>query len=109
MSYPAATPEAIDPEKLRYVLTTVHAQVVVALWLSAGMIFAFASLLCIAFGWRRPALCLGCGYSMTLFFVHNGHALVLGTAGCAVAVIGLLWPQKRPVRPSPPLQRTPPG
>jgi hypothetical protein len=109
MNYPGAGPEGIDPDKLRYVLTTVHAQVVVALWLSAGMILAFASLVCIAFRLRRAALCFGCGYSLTLFFVHNGHALILGTAGCATCVIGLLWPAKKPDRRDSPLPRSPPG
>jgi len=46
---------------------------------------------------------LGCGYSLTLFFVHNGHALILGTAGCATCVIGLLLPEKKPDRRDSPL------
>jgi hypothetical protein len=99
---PNSSSQVIDPEKLRYVLTTVHSQVVVALWLSAGMILAFVCLLCTALGWRRAALCFGCGYSCTLFFVHNGHALILGTAGCATGIIGLLWPRKKLAPPSPP-------
>ena len=84
----------IDPQKLAQVLTAVHAQIVTALWLSAGMLFAFAAIVCVAFNWRRPALIFGFGYSVTLFFVHNGHALILAPAGCAIALIGLLWPRK---------------
>jgi hypothetical protein len=89
----SAAPE-IDPEKLARVLTTVHAQLVTALWLSAGMLLAFAAIVCMAFRLRRSALACGFCYSATLFFVHNGHAQILAPAGCAVALIGLLWPQK---------------
>ncbi len=89
----SAAPE-IDPEKLARVLTTVHTQLVTALWLSAGMLVAFAAIVCVAFNWRRSALVFGFFYSATLFFVHNGHAQILAPTGCAVALIGLLWPRK---------------
>lgn len=95
-----AAPE-IDPEKLARVLTTVHAQIVTALWLSAGMLLAFAAIICVTFNWRRSALVCGFCYSVTLFFVHNGHAQILAPAGCAIALIGLLWPRKSSPHPVP--------
>jgi len=85
----------IDPQRLAYVLSAVHAQVMTALWLSAGMVLATLGLIAIAAGFRKIALLFGLAYSATLFFVHNGHALVLGPLGCAVALIGLLWPGLR--------------
>ncbi len=101
---PGSVPE-IDPQKLAQVLTAVHAQIVTALWLSAGMLLAFAAIVCVAFNWRRSALLFGFCYSITLFFVHNGHALILAPAGCAITLIGLLWPKK----PSPRSTLQPPG
>ena len=91
----------MDSEKIAHILTTVHAQVITALWLSAGMVLAIFAIVCVAFGARRPALVFGFGYSITLFFMHNGHALVLGPSGCAVSLIGLMWPQRKaPNRPN---------
>lgn len=87
-----ATPSDIDPQRLAYVLTTVHAQVVTALWLSAGMLLAIAAIICIALRCRKTSLAFGFGYSATLLFVHNGHALVLGPIGCAATLIALIWP-----------------
>ena len=43
---------------------------------------------------RRAALAAGFLYSLTLCFVHNGHAQLLGPLGCAVAVTGFLWPRR---------------
>jgi hypothetical protein len=101
------TPEdlagGLDPQRLQQVLNAVHAQVATALWLSAGMLCAVATIACLAFGWRRPALGCGLLYSATLCFVHNGHAQLLGPAGCGLAVMGFLWPERRrrvPPRPS---------
>jgi hypothetical protein len=88
--------EALAPPRLAALIATVHAQLVAALWLSAGMVLAFAAIACIALGWRRPALTLGFGYSLTLCFLANGHAQLLGPAGCAVALAGFLWPRRRP-------------
>lgn len=82
----------IDPQKLAEVLTTVQGQVATALWLSAGMLFAFAAIVCGALRWRRAALGFGFCYALTLCFVHNGHAALLGPTGCAIALAGLLWP-----------------
>ena len=73
----------------------VHAQMVAALWLSLGMVFAFATVSCLALGWRRPALACGFSYSLTLCFLSNGHAQILGPVGCAVAVMGFIWPQRK--------------
>ena len=87
-------PPDIDPQRLAYVLTTVHAQIVTALWLSAGMLLAFAAIACAALHWRRFALFFGFFYSLTLCFVHNGHAQIIGPLGCAIAFAGLVWPGK---------------
>lgn len=93
---PSADPaETLDPQRLAAVLTAVHAQVATALWLSAGMILAFAAIACLALAWRRPALALAFCYSVTLCFLSNGYAQYLGPAGCAVALTGFLWPQRR--------------
>ncbi len=96
MNPPADLPDELEPQKLAAVLAAVHAQVAAALWLSAGMILAFAAIGCIALAWRRPALACGFGYSLTLCFLTNGHAQLLGPTGCAVALAGFLWPQGRP-------------
>ena len=96
MSPPDDLADALDPQKLAAVLTAVHAQIVTALWLSAGMILAFAAIACMALAWRRSALACGFGYSLTLCFLSNGHAQFLGPAGCAVALTGFFWPRGRP-------------
>ena len=85
----------IDPQKLAEVMTTVHGQLATALWLFAGMLFAFAAIVCGALRLRRAALGFGFGYAFTLCFVHNGHAAILGPTGCAIAIAGLLWPRSR--------------
>ena len=85
----------LDPARLPAVLNAVHAQVSTALWLSAGMCCAFAAIACIALGWRRAALLCGLLYCGTLCLVRNGRAQVIGPAGCGVAIVGLLWPQRR--------------
>ncbi len=85
-----------DPQKLHAVLDAVHEQVATALWLSAGMLCAFAAIGCIAFAWRRAALCCGLLYSATLCFVHNGHAQILGPVGCGIALMGFFWPARKP-------------
>jgi 4-amino-4-deoxy-L-arabinose transferase-like glycosyltransferase len=90
-----AIPAGIDPQKLHDVLGAVHDQVVTALWLSGGMALAFCSIAAIALRRRRTALAFGLLYSMTLCFVRNGHARLLGPAGCAVAVTGLVLPLRR--------------
>jgi hypothetical protein len=87
--------EALDPQRLAAVLAAVHAQVATALWLSAGMLLAFAAIACVALAWRRAALACGFGYSLTLCFLSNGHAQLLGPAGCALALTGFLWPRKK--------------
>jgi hypothetical protein len=97
----ANLPDPLDPQKLAAVLAAVHAQVVAALWLSAGMILAFAAIGCMALAWRRSALACGFGYSLTLCFLANGHAQLLGPAGCAIALTGFLWPQRKPAPPRP--------
>ncbi len=94
MSQPDDSAIPIDPQRLQEVLRIVHEQVAAALWLSAGMVLAVGAIACIAFGWRRTALAFGFMYSVSLCFVHNGHAQVLGPAGCALASTGLLWPRK---------------
>ena len=95
MPAPAGPPEGLDPQELADVLNTVHQQVATALWLSAGMLCAFAAIGCIALAWRRPALCWGFLYCATLCFVHNGHAQILGPVGCGIALTGFFWPQKK--------------
>ena len=89
----------LDPQKLGEILRVVHEQVAAALWLSAGMIFAVGAIGCIALGWRRAALLFGLMYSLSLCFVRNGHAQVLGPAGCALAAMGFFWPLKRRTEP----------
>lgn len=88
-------PEWIDAQRLHEVLRAAHEQVATALWLSAGMVFAFGAILAVALGWRRTSLFAGFLYSSTLCFVHNGHALLLGPLGCAVSLTGFLWPRRR--------------
>jgi hypothetical protein len=88
----------LDPQRLREVLRIVHEQVAAALWLSAGMLLAVSAIACIAFGWRRTSLAFGFLYSLSLCFVHNGHAQILGPAGCALASAGFFWPQGRSPR-----------
>jgi len=85
-----------DARLLGALLSAVHAQLVAALWLSLGMIVGVAGIACLAFGWRRPALACGFAYSLTLCFLTNGHAQILGPAGCAVALLGFFRPQGRP-------------
>lgn len=85
----------LDPQRLAEVLRIVHGQVAAALLLSAGMILAICAITCMAFGWRRTALAFGFLYSASLCFVHNGHAQILGPAGCALASTGLFWPRRR--------------
>ena len=85
----------IDPQRLQDILVTVHTQVAAALWLSAGMILAVASIGCMAWHWRRAALVCGFGYCVTLCFVPNGHAQILGPLGCGAAGAGLAWPRLR--------------
>ena len=92
MPPPLDAPAGIDPERLRELLASVQAEVATALWLSAGMLCAFAMIACAALAWRRAALGAGLLYSVTLCFVHNGHAQLLGPVGCALAVAGLLAP-----------------
>jgi len=64
--------------------------VATALWLSAGMVLAVAQTVLLAFGQRRAALSCALLYCVTLCFVRNGHAQILGPVGCAAAVSGLL-------------------
>jgi 4-amino-4-deoxy-L-arabinose transferase-like glycosyltransferase len=93
MAPPQDVPAGIDPQRLRELLAAVQDQVATALWLSAGMLCAFVMIACAALAWRRAALVSGLLYSITLCFVHNGHAQLLGPIGCALAVAGLLAPR----------------
>ncbi len=95
MMHPDNLAEAVDPQRLSAVLSSVHAQVAAAMWLSAGMICAFGAVACIALRWRVAALALGFCYSLTLCFLSNGYAQLIGPAGCAFAIAGLLWPSER--------------
>ena len=92
---PAAPTLGLDPVTLQQVLQSVETQVAAALWLSAGMVIVFALIIALACGWRRVALGLGALYFLTLCFVPNGHARVLGPVGAAIAVLGLCWPDRR--------------
>lgn len=94
----ALNPVEIDPQRLQDILAAARAQVVTALWLSAGMICAIASVLCQAVGLRRTSLACGFLYSSTLCFVHNGHAQILGPVGCSAALLGLVWPARKSPR-----------
>jgi hypothetical protein len=69
-------------------LTQVHHQVVVALWLSGGMVLATLMVAAVAIGWRRAGLALGAAYAASLCFVPVGHAHVLGPVGLAFAAGG---------------------
>jgi hypothetical protein len=91
MPVPPDPAGGFDPQRLQEVLSAVHGQVATALWLSTGMLCAFAAIACIAFAWRRAALFWGLLYSISLCFVHNGHAQMLGPVGCGVAVMGFFW------------------
>jgi hypothetical protein len=95
MNPDANPPEWVDVQRLHEVLGAVHDQIATALWLSAGMVLALGAITGIALGCRRAALIAGFLYSTTLCFVHNGHAQLLGPLGCAVALTGFLWPQRR--------------
>lgn len=85
----------IDPQQFLKVLQEAHDQVTTALWLSAGMLCAFAAIGCMALAWRRAALAFGFFYSLSLCFVRNGHAQILGPLGCAWALMGLFWPRRK--------------
>ena len=100
---PPAPP--LEPQQLQEVLLAVHLQVATALWLSAGMVLAVAAIACIAFGRRRAALACGLLYSLSLCFVHNGHAQVLGPAGCGTAVIGFFRPRHPGAAPRSPWKK----
>ena len=89
-------PLDLGPEALGRILAAAHEQVATALWLSAGMLCALAALFSSALRWRRAALGWGFAYSLTLCFVHNGHAQILGPIGCTAAAVGLFWPARRP-------------
>jgi hypothetical protein len=95
MTPDANPPDWVDSQRLQEVLGAVHEQVATALWLSAGMLLAFGAISFMALGWRRAALFAGFLYSLTLCFVHNGHAQALGPLGCAIAITGFLWPRPR--------------
>jgi hypothetical protein len=95
MTPAVVSPGTLDPQQLRAVLIVVHSQIVAALWLSIGMILGFASVTCMAFAWRRPALVCGFAYSFTLCFLSNGHARILGPVGCATALLGFFWPRNK--------------
>jgi hypothetical protein len=90
---PIAAAADLDQQKIAFVLTAVHTQLVTALWLSSGEVLAIVGLICVAFGTRRPALLCGLGYSITLCFVNNGPALILGVLGCVASTLGFLWRQ----------------
>jgi hypothetical protein len=92
---PEELPGGLDPQKLSDTLGVVREQVATALWLSAGMICAISAIAAMALGWRRFALLWGFLYSLSLCFVHNGHAQILGPVGCAIAFTGLVWPGKK--------------
>lgn len=97
MSPPCPEPtDSLDPARLQQVLGEVRAQVSAALWLSAGMVLVLGIVVCAAAGLRRPALALGLLYFITLCFVPNGHAQVLGPVGAAAAAAGMLLPARRP-------------
>ncbi len=104
MNFPVDPAAPLDPAQLWGVLAAVHAQVVAALWLSAGMGCALAMIASVALGWRRAALAAGFCYSLTLCSFTQGHAQVLGPCGCALSATGFLWPQ-RPARKGRPLPR----
>lgn len=89
---PADPAAGLDPVSLQHVLRAVHDQVAAALWLSAGMVCAFGLIALLACGCRRAALGCGVLYSLTLCFVPNGHARILGPCGAAIAILGLLRP-----------------
>ncbi len=95
MNSPESLPGGLDPQKLAYALGVVRDQVATALWLSAGMLFAFAAMACAALNWRRSALVFGVFYFLTLCFVRNGHAQIIGPVGCAMAIAGVFWPGRK--------------
>lgn len=72
-------------------LADVHRQVLVALWLSGGMVLAVLMIALVAAGCRRCGLIVGAGYAATLCFVPVGHAQMLGPCGLALAAGGLMW------------------
>ena len=95
MNPPDPLPGGLDPQKLAETLEIVRAQVATALWLSAGMLCAFAGIVCAAIHRRRAALFFGFCYSATLCFVPNGHAQIIGPLGGAAAVAGFFWPSRK--------------
>ena len=94
MNPPEMVP-GVDPVTLQHVLRAAQAQVAAALWLSAGMLCAFSLIVSVAWGRRRTALACGLCYSLTLCFVPNGHARILGPCGGAVTLLGFLRPARR--------------
>jgi hypothetical protein len=101
MILPARPTESLSPAQLADILASVQAQVIAALWLSAGMGCALAMISAVALGWRRPALVAGLCYSLTLCFLAQSRAQTLGPCGCAISLTGFLWP-RRPARPGGP-------
>jgi hypothetical protein len=87
--------DGLDPATLQATLNAVHAQLSTALWLSAGMLCALAAITCGALGWRRAALLCGLLYFGSLCLVRSGRARVVGPAGGAIAIAGLLRPRRR--------------
>lgn len=83
---PLALPE------LSPALAAAHGRLVAELWLAAGLHCAVAAIGCLAFNWRRAALACGLAYSATLCFLPAGHGRILGPAGAALALAGLLRP-----------------
>ena len=98
MSQTPNLPEWVDAQRLQEVLGAVREQVATALWLSAGMVFAFAAIVGVALGWRRPALVAGLLSRRRLWRRHRDDARSLPQP---------LWGQCRgSPRPSPATARS---
>lgn len=76
---------------LAQALAQTHREIVVALWLSGGMLLATGMVAAAALRWRKTGLVLGGAYAATLCFIPVGHAQVLGPFGLAFAAGGLIW------------------
>lgn len=87
-----------DPPMVAEALAAARDRLATALWLSAGMLCALGSTVCQALSRRRGGLAFALLYGLSLCFVRNGHAQVLGPLGMAAALAGLLAGGKEDAR-----------
>ena len=78
-------------DNLQQIIAHAHNQVVTALWISASMITALLSFICISLNFKRTALCFALIYSAILCMIKSGFSDLIGPLGCITATIGLIF------------------